>query len=604
MQFSELANYLSQIGKLHSRLAITEILVQVWNKLDPEEIWPTANLIQGRLRPAYEQLVFNLSEKMIGRGLVALINKHGGLGNIASTTDLFGQSDDTVITSYLQQIYRQYGDWGETTYHVHQQLLPDQTSELTIKQVYAALVALAEITGDGSQQEKISQLMTILDRVDAASAKIIVRIVIGKLRLGFSTKTVLDSLSWTLNGDKSDSAFLEEIWQKKADVGLLAKSYLALNNESPEKRRANLNKTYQVEIGVPIVPALCQRLNSSGEIIAKMKQVIAEPKYDGLRVQIHLAKNHGQTKIAAFTRSLENATAMFPELKSLAATLDIQSVIFDSEAVGFQAETNQMLAFQETISRRRKHDIENAASKITLKFFIFDILYLNGQELLNLPLLERKKMLTGLIPNNAPAAVTEFITTDQAETLRIYHEKQLAAGLEGMVTKGEQSTYQSGRKGWQWVKIKEQEGTQGKLNDTLDLVVLGLYTGRGRRHTYGIGAFLTGVIDDNGEIYTITKIGTGLSDQDLEKLQKLTAQLVINEPPRNYHVEKTLIPDTWLAPQLIVEVAADELTHSSVHTSGYGLRFPRVIAWRNDKTAEQATHLDELAQITISKGES
>ncbi len=604
MKFSRLALFLEQIEATSSRLEMTKILSQLWAQLDAQEIWQTANLVQGQLRPPYEQLVFGLSEAMIHRALTSLAMGQGGLGATGLAVDLFGQVDEATLAEQIKKIYRRYGDWGQTVQDVHGQLFPTVEDVLDIDSVYHQLVDIALITGQGAQTDKITALVKLWSQVDSLSAKIISRIVIGKLRLGFSVMTMLDSLSWAVCGDKSEAKFLESLWQKKADVGLLAGSYLALGDLSPRERQQQLADSYHASVGIPIVPALCQRLNSSADIIDKVGPVIAEPKYDGMRVQIHLSKKDNDYKVSAFTRSLDDVSHMFPELQSLAATLNVDSVIFDSEAVGFDASTGKMLPFQETISRRRKHDIAAKSTQIQMKFFIFDVLLYNSQELLSTPLQKRKQLLSSLVSNNQWAQVTEWQRFADPEELRAFHHHQLQQGLEGMVAKGENSDYQSGRKGWHWVKIKEAEGTRGKLNDTLDLVIMGYYLGKGRRHEMGVGAVLAGVYDHHDQVLTISKIGSGFTDENLRHLKAQAADLQVATKPAFYQVDKNLEPDVWLQPQLVAEIAADELTRSSVHTSGYGLRFPRILRWREDKTADQATTLAELSQISIDKGES
>ncbi|MBQ6438066.1 ATP-dependent DNA ligase [bacterium] len=607
MQFKQLAELLDQIEAESKRLVITRLLATLWPQLADNEIWPVANLIQGRLRPPYEQLVFGLSEKMIQRAAVSLATQAGGLSSAGLSVDLFGVPDEDSLTTSVRQIYRRYGDWGAAIGDIHSQLSLAPATPLTLTQVYDQLVAIARLAGDGAHAQKIAALVRLYQSLDATSSKIITRMVIGKLRLGFSAMTILDSLSWALTGDKSESDALEEIWQKKADLGLLARQYLSRRDLPSAQRLAELRASYTVQAGIPLIPALCQRLNSTADIIDKMDTVIAEPKYDGMRLQIHVWHEADQLRYAAFTRSLENVTAMFPELAAFAASLAVDNVIFDSETVGFDA-AGHMLPFQDTITRRRIHDVAAKAQQITMKFFIFDLLLLDNRDLLSVPLRERKQILSSVLPSSTSGcelgASPEFITTDSPQVLTDFHHAQLAAGLEGMVVKGVDTRYQSGRKGWNWVKIKEEEGTRGKLNDTLDLVVMGLYHGRGKRHDLGTGAFLAGVRDDaTGEFYTVSKIGTGLTDEQLRGLRQQTAPLVSATCPSDYHVDKLLTPDVWLQPHLVAEVAADEISRSKMHTSGVGLRFPRLLRWRTDKTAAQATTTAELSQIKISTGD-
>jgi DNA ligase-1 len=193
---------------------------------------------------------------------------------------------------------------------------------------------------------------------------------------------------------------------------------------------------------------------------------------------------------------------------------------------------------------------------------------------------------------------TPYIITNDPDELRTYHEHQLAEGLEGAVIKQLDSEYQSGRKGWNWVKIKEEEGTRGKLRDTLDCVVMGLYAGRGKRTEFGLGAFLVGVLDAEQRIKTIAKIGTGLSDEQFRELKKKTEPLMVESPPALYEVSKALVPDIWLQPSVVVEVAADEITRSPQHTAGVALRFPRLVRFREDKAWADVTTLAEVTQLS------
>lgn len=604
MQFQTVAQKLLEIEKYSSRLKMTHLLAQLWQATNPDEANLIANLIQGQLRPAYDSLEFALSEKMVGRALAKLALAHGGLTAAGGLSlDLFGGADEKTTLELIKKKQRQTGDWGETAQEIVGDLGLERVKDLDVNQVYADLEKIALVSGEGSQEEKLHLLAQLYAQLDPDSAKVVTRIVIGKLRLGFSLMTILDSLSWAGTGTKSETKALEEIYQKKADVGLLAASYLKLLQELPgesEKRLAKLAITYQLQWGVPLVAALCQRLNTAHDIIEKMVRVIAEPKYDGMRVQIHLRRQGEEVIVKAFTRNLEDVSAMFPELQALGQILPIKEAIFDSEAVGFNVKTGQMLPFQETMTRRRKHGVAQKSQELPIKFFIFDILYLDGADLINTPLFERKKILEKIISDTTWSVLAPFIVTQDAVILHQYHQAQLKAGLEGMVAKQFNSVYQSGRKGWTWVKIKEDEGNRGKLNDTLDLVVLGYYYGKGKRHDFGLGAFLVGVPDGRGNFLSISKIGTGLTDDQFRELKQKSAPLEMKEAPAAYRVNKVVAPDVWLAPKLVVEIAADEMTKSSIHTSGYGLRFPRLVRWRDDKTPATATDVEQLKEIKIA----
>ena len=477
------------------------------------------------------------------------------------------------------------------------------SEELSCDEVYERLMEIALESGEGSQERKLSLLQDLLKRLDPVSDRYVVRIVMGKMRLGFSLMTILDAMSWTKTSGKSESKLLEETFQKKADIAKLAAEYLF---EDEGAARREKMKEYKVEVGVPVVAALCQRLNSAADIIEKMERVYAEPKYDGMRVQIHFAaKENGDFLIKAFTRNMEDVSAMYPELHELGKMIHGKgrSFILDSEAVGFNPETGKMLIFQETITRKRKHDVEAKAESVPVCFHIFDILSLDGEDLLEVPCSERKKVLKKLmkeIEGHRSFELAPDRIFEEAEGLRLYHEELLAAGLEGAVVKQIDSAYQSGRKGWAWVKIKEEEGRRGKLNDTLDLVVMGYYVGKGKRTGFGVGAFLAGVGDDKGGVLSLSKIGTGLTDDQFREMKRRAKEFEVSEEPKEYEAKREMRPDVWLAPGMVVEIAADELTNSSLHTSGKSLRFPRLIKWRDDKDWEEATSLSELAEIRIA----
>jgi DNA ligase-1 len=193
------------------------------------------------------------------------------------------------------------------------------------------------------------------------------------------------------------------------------------------------------------------------------------------------------------------------------------------------------------------------------------------------------------------------VRTNDPEEVKRLHKKYLSEGFEGAVLKVWDGKYLPGRQGWNWVKIKEVEGTSGKLSDTLDLVVLGYYYGRGKRAGFGIGAFLVGLKKDDSWV-SLAKIGTGLTDDEFRSLKSNLEKLELKEKPENYMVEGTLLADVWVSPKIVVEVAADEVTVSNVHSGGIALRFPRLVRFREDKGADQSTTWKEVEEIAkISK---
>lgn len=569
MRFHDFAQQLLSMEDTSSRLVMTEQLAQIFRALEPSEIAPASYLLQGQLLPNYESQEFGISIKTILKALSHLAGRD------------------------VTKEYKEVGDAGKMASMILEQ---HQVGEQTVSEVYHSLLFLAKETGEGSQDRKLQQLIQLLSSSDAVSGKLVIRMILGKLRLGFSTMTMLDSLSWAMCGAKTESSLLEDAYQRRADIGFIASRYLVVEDAV---ERQQVLATISLQVGTPVMPALCQRLNSATEIIDKMHTVIAEPKFDGLRLQIHIEKTDAGVHVKAFTRNLEDASHMFPELLVAAQQVQCRSCILDSEAISYDPATGQLRTFQETITRKRKHDIAETAAGMPIRCYVFDVLELDGRSLIAEKLRDRKDLLKNLFINNEVFYYTEYITTSDPKELREFHEQQLAEGLEGAVIKQQDSLYQSGRKGWSWVKIKEAEGTRGKLKDTLDCVVLGYYAGRGKRTQFGMGAFLVGVLADESseQLKTIAKIGTGLSDEQFRELYQRCQPLISDTPPRNYDVPKAVVPDVWVQPGLVVEIAADELTQSPVHTAGVALRFPRLVKFRDDKNWQQATTVGELKSL-------
>lgn len=587
MTFGKFAGYLTRLESLTSRNAMIEVVAELLKDLNSSEVDKAVYLMLGRLGPQYEKLEFQLADRMVIRAI------H------------FIESGKT-----LQQVVDDFKEAGDLGNLVERYLLKRFDKEthdswLSITEVFDELFRIMKEVGQGSQEKKIGRLASLLTTIDPLSSKYVIRIVLGKLRLGFSDKTILDALSWGEFGDKSGKDALETAYQVSPDIGLLAKLV----------KQYGLNKAVgkvDVALGTPVMSALASRLKTAEEMIAKMGRVIVEPKFDGTRVQIHFAQQSGfvisdklqDTNkkaffLRTFTRNLEETSQMFPELQEIGKQIKADSVILDSEAVGYDVKTGKLLPFQMTITRKRKHGVAEASVNVPLKFFVFDILYKDGKSLLKMPLSERRALLKKVVSVGNVLVIDDSIETDEADTLRNYHEKQLSEGLEGAMVKKVDGVYTPGRTGWSWVKFKESEEAAAKLSDTLDCVVMGYYAGQGKRTQFGLGAFLVGVRSEEGDkFYTIAKIGTGLSDEQWREIKERSVKYETPRKPKEYgEIKKLLLPDVWLEPAIVVEIAADEITKSPTHSAGVALRFPRLERFRDDKSPEQATTIQELERF-------
>lgn len=560
MKFGELAIYLEKLEKTASRLEITKILTDLFKHTDSTEIQKTVYLSLGVLAPNYEGVLLNLAEKMILRTLAIAYNKD--LGEVIN-------------------IYKKNGDVGNTAESLAYSVQRTGDRELTVIQVYEKLLEIAKDNGEGSQERKIEKMSNLLSKVDPLSARYLARIPVGKLRLGFSEKTVIDALA---GHDEKIQKEIEAAYNVRPDIGFIAKI-------------AKENKLQDVspKIGVPVVPMLAARLNSALEMIKKMDEISVEPKYDGLRIFIHF--NRKQNLMNIFTRNMNILDSnIFPELKDFGKYVNADTVILDTEAVGLDAKREGFVDFQKTIQRRRKYEVKESSEKTPLQFQVFDILYYNGESQMNKTYVERRDLLENVVINGDLLHIDENTITKDPKVIRSLHEKYLKMGLEGVVVKRANGKYVSGRTGWNWVKMKEEEGASGRLSDTLDCIVMGYFTGKGKRAQFGLGKILVG-IRDGEKIKTLTKIGTGLTEEMLVTMRKRINKLESKEMPKEYEAQKDLIPDVWAIPSLVIEVTADSISTSTKHSLGLSLRFPRFIKIREDKSPAEATTLKELKDI-------
>jgi len=608
MFFSQLSEYFQKIESTSSRNEMTAILADLLGKTSADEIDKVCYLLLGRLGPSFQAIEFGLAEKTM-------------IKIIAVTT---GKSSEEIKKSFGE-----LGDLGEVIYKLKTKSQNSKPSSLEISEVYDRLVDIAETGGTGSQEKKIKLMADLLGEVDPIAAKYLVRIPLGTMRLGLADKTIIDSLSFMRTGSKKEKDPIERAYFVVSDIGWLAKVY-------KEKGLAGL-KGLKPKIGVPIMPQLCERVPTAKEIIQKMGKAAVQPKYDGTRVQLHFNQKQKQQKeltqadlglnlanvktkgfVKAFTRNLEDVTPMFPELtRKVWREVRAKEAILDGEVVGFNPATGEFLPFQETVQRKRKYGISEKALEVPVKYFVFDILYFDGVSTMDWPYNKRRQLLEKIMEKKVEQSKGEErtfylspeIVTDNDLQLIEYFEEEVSLGLEGVVVKRIDSAYEAGARGNSWVKFKREE--KGSLDDTIDCVVLGYYFGEGKRSGFGIGAFLVGVYDEKEDLFkTIAKIGTGLSDEEWRSLRESCDRLKKSEKPARVVISKGLIPDVWVEPSIVVIIRADEITKSPVHTAGkignepgFALRFPRIMGFRKDKSATDATTVNEIKKLYEDQGQ-
>jgi DNA ligase 1 len=611
MKFTEFAKFLQKLENTASRNEMTSMLSDFLDEVNEEEIGYVMYMLIGRISPTFVPFEFNFSTKLLTRSLAKAYKIP--VEDVTSEVGKFGDIG-LVAESIIEKSV------------ASKNAIPHSDSVLTISQVYSKLYELASISGQGAQEGKLNIYVDLVKNTDPVSAKYISRIITGKLRLGLSEKTIIDALSFLISGDKSNKDALEYAYGVRADIAEIAK--LA------KKKDIKLFKYIQVEPGTPVSSKLVQREKSVEAVFERMPVSIVQPKYDGLRTQIHYSKNGFKTDFSVkaddanshtftynllpkvkkveivriFSRNMEPLTDMFPDIAKVFEKVNIDSVVLDAETIGYDAKKDKFIPFQETMTRRRKYGINDKAGEVPIKTFVFDILYLNGKDVTQLPQKERMTILKELFdkPLNAQA-VLEFsksTTVKNEGELDKLFKGALKEGLEGVIVKDPETIYKPGTRNFDWIKLKAN--IDKALIDTIDCVVLGYYFGRGQRAKFGAGAFLVGVYNQQTDSFeTIAKVGSGIKDEDWPAIVKQVQALKVEKVPDNVKIKKELMPDIICRPEIVVVVDADEISKSSNHTAGldesgkgFSLRFPRLKEWgRLDKKPEDVTSVDEIMAL-------
>lgn len=578
MKFSELSIHLQKLENTPSRNDMILILSELFEKVPADVFDKVMYLLQGRVAPLFVPLEFGMADKMMVKAIA-----------LAS-----GISEEEA-----SEEYRKIGDLGEIAEKLHKK----NTSSVSIAEVFDTLKKVAETSGSGSVEKKIGLVSDLLKELDSLSSRFVARIPVAKLRLGFSDMTVLDSLSWMLAKDKKARPEIERAYNIRPDLGIIGKTIKEHGIKGLEKVKP--------AVFTPILMARAERLSSGEEIVNKIGECAIEPKFDGFRLQAHFDGK----ELKLFTRNLEEVTFMYPDIEAgIRSQIQAKEVILEGEAIAYNPDTNEYLPFQLTAQRKRKYDIEEMARKIPLKLMVFDLLYLDGKNYIPEPYTQRRMAIAKIIQEGKTIYQAQEEVLGDAKEIENFFDDAISRGLEGILAKKLDGTYQAGARGWNWIKLKRSY--QSKLEDTVDCVVMGYYSGRGKRTSFGLGAFLIGIYDEKQDKFeTIAKVGTGLTDEEWKELYKRAEKIKSSHKPALYEVDKWLEPDVWVNPEIVVEIKADELTRSPVHTAGrsmkasksgtafdvdvpgYALRFPRLERFRDDKSPSDATTLTEVEEI-------
>ena len=567
-KFSKLAEVFERLEKTASSLAMIDVLADFFPKISPGEARISAYLLRGEVSPPYEGLEIGLAQKMVIRAIVKAEN---------------------IKTEKVDFLFKKTGDLGL----VIENLRKDKKGAgLRIEKVFERLVEIAKTGGLGSQEKKINLLLDLLLKTSGLEAKYIVRTILGTLRLGVGEMIFLYGLSKAFGGGKKQKETLEYAFNVLSDLGEVA--YLV--------SKLGIKKIAEIEpkIGVPIRMMAANRIQELEEVGEHIKgSVSVEDKYDGERIQAHIKKSG---EIVLFSRRQENITHQYPDVViGFKKSFKAREAIVEGEVVAFDEEKNKMLPFQVLMSRRRKHAIEEYVRKIPVRYFLFDLLYLDGKNFLKKPLKERRTALERFFKEIAPVNFGRYIVTNNPIKIQSYFTDSIKRGAEGVMIKDASGTYRAGTRGWLWIKFKKEY--KEELADTFDLVVVAGIYGSGRRaKTYG-SLLAAAYSPKENKYYSFTKVGVGFTDEILARLPKMFEKYRL--PEKSKLVETEMESDVWFEPKIIMEVSGSEITISPVHPvakdkikkGGLALRFPKFLRWRPDKSEKDATTVSEIYEL-------
>ncbi|MFY9717099.1 MAG: ATP-dependent DNA ligase [Thermoplasmata archaeon] len=578
MRYAELAAAYERLEATTKRLAMRGILTELYKPLSPADLGTVLYLSQGMLRPEYEGVELGVADSLARRAVA-----------------LASGSEEAAVGKRTESS----GDLGTTVQALFEAPPRVPTGEpLTVAEVYAELERIAQAKGEGSQETKVQILVGLLGRASPLEARYLVRFVLGTLRIGVREMTILDALAHAFaGGTKEERSRIEAAFNLSSDLGLVATTLAADGLDGLAR--------IGLEVGRPIRPMLAEREPTLEKLLERLGgRAAVEYKYDGLRVQAHVAAD-GTVRL--FSRRLEEIGAQFPELVAeLPKAIRHRPAIVEGECVPIDPDTDEIQPFQEVSRRRgRKYDLDRLRQEVPVCLFLFDVLLAGGTPVLSLDFGERRTRLEALVrPTDRIRLATQRVVTSP-EQATAFLDEAIAAGAEGLVAKSlkDGSGYRAGARGFWWIKYK-RDYTVG-LVDSIDGVVVGGFHGRGRR-AGKFGAFLLAVYDaEKDRFESFTKVGSGFDDARLAEMPGRLARFASEEPPKN--VDSGIEPDRWFRPGIVLEVRGAELTLSPVHRAAIGtvrpgaglaLRFPRFTGqFRDDKGPTDATTSAELLRM-------
>ncbi|XP_046933676.1 DNA ligase 1 isoform X1 [Lynx rufus] len=604
------ARTFEKIEEVSARLRMVETLSNLLRSvvaLSPPDLLPILYLSLNRLGPPQQGL-----ELGVGDGVL--------LKAVAQAT---GRQLESVKAEAAEK-----GDVGlvaENSRSTQRLMLPPPA--LTAAGVFAKFRDIAGLAGSASTAKKMDVIKGLFVACRHSEARFIARALSGRLRLGLAEQSVLAALAQAVSltppgqdfppavvdAGKGRTAEARKTWLE--EQGMILKQTFC---EVPDLDRIipvllehgleHLPEHCRLSPGVPLKPMLAHPTRGVSEVLKRFEEAAftCEYKYDGQRAQIHVLEG-GEVKI--FSRNQEDNTGKYPDIISRIPKIKLPSVtsfILDTEAVAWDREKKQIQPFQVLTTRKRK-EVDAADIQVQVCLYAFDLLYLNGESLVREPLSRRRQLLReNFVQTEGEFVFATSLDTKDTDQIAEFLEQSVKDSCEGLMVKtlDVDATYEIAKRSHNWLKLKK-DYLDG-VGDTLDLVVIGAYLGRGKRAGRYGGFLLAAYDEESEELQAICKLGTGFSDEELEDHFQSLQALVLPTPRSYVRADGAVAPDHWLDPSAVWEVKCADLSLSPIYPAarglvdsekGISLRFPRFIRVREDKKPEEATTSAQVASL-------
>lgn len=573
LRFATLVDAFARLERTRSGNEMAQILAELFEATPVEVIDLVAYFTQGTLVAEYEDVNLDIGEKLMAEAIARAAGRD---------------------RSEMASRYAELGDYGSVAEEELRGVLDDEEDGLSVRQVHEQFMAIAHAHGAGSQDEKINRLAEMLTQASPGAAKYVVRIALGTLRLGVGTMTILNGLALAFTG-KKDKTPLERAYNLCSDIGRVARTVADGGLDALAE--------IQIEVGHPTKMMAAQRVELLTDLFDKLPDGFAvEVKYDGERVQAHKAGED----VTLYSRNLDDITPQYPDVaRFIREAIDATRAIIEGEVVALvPGTTDQFQEFQVLMSRKRKYDIEHYVEEVPVKLMLFDVLYVDGESVIDRPFPERRELLERITQTHDHIEPAQLTVSDDVEEIEAFFNQAVERGFEGIMAKSrsEDSVYRAGAREWSWIKWKRDYAQD--LVDSFDVVAVGGFAGRGNRSgTWG--ALLCAAYNPDRDRYeTLCKVSTGFSEEELAELPDVFAEHERDEPPAR--VVSKWEPTRWFDPVVVLEIQGAELTRSPVHTcgvddvpgeGGIALRFPRFIRFRDEKGPSEATTVAEVQQL-------